>query len=129
MANGKTTKWFIIYLVLYSLFELSKRVITPDCGNDFIPVNRHQWRCKGKLHNTHSTTQGKHDNNILHSTIENPPNSLVNNDIDSNHGEGHLTSYNENQNQNKSNNDFTCYCSKKCKCLRGLRVHQRSCFA
>ena len=39
--------------------------------------------------------------------IENSPNSLVNNDIDSNHGEGHLTSYNENQNQNKSNNDFT----------------------
>ena len=53
----------------------------------------------------------------------------LNNDIDSNHGEGHLTSYDENQNKNKSDNDFTCYCSKKCKGIRGLRAHQRSCVA
>ena len=33
------------------------------------------------------------------------------------------------QNKNKSDNDFTCYCGKKCKGLRGLRAHQRSCVA
>ena len=131
MANSKTTKWFIIYLVLYSLLELSKGEICPDCGNDFISVKRYRWRCKGKLHNTHTTAQGNHENDILHRTIENPPNSLVslNNDIDSNHGEGHLTSYDENKNKNKSDNDFTCYCGKKCKGLRGLIAHQPSCVA
>ena len=41
----------------------------------------------------------------------------------SNHGEGHLTSYDENQNQNKSDSDFKYYCGKKCKGLRGLRAH------
>ena len=90
MTNSKRKKWFIIYLVLHSLFELSKGEICPNCGNDFKSVNRHRWRCKRKLRNTHTTTQDNHDN-ILHSTIENPPNSLVNlnNVIDSNHGEGH----------------------------------------
>ena len=46
---------------------------------------------KGKLHNTNSSTQGNHDNDILHCTIENSSNSILNlnNDIDSNHGEGH----------------------------------------
>ena len=94
--------------------------ICPDCGNDFVLVYTHRWRCKEKLHSAHSTTQGNHDNDILHHTIENPLNSLVNlnNDIYSNHSEGHLTSY-----------DFTCYCSKKCKGLRRLRAHQRSCIA
>ena len=53
----------------------------------------------------------------------------LNNDIDSNHGEGHLTSYHENKNKNKSDNGFRCYCRKKCKGLRGLRAHQRSCVA
>ena len=103
MTNSKTTKWFIIYLVLYLLIELSKGVICPYCRNDFISVNKHRWRCKGKLHNTHSTKQGNH---ISHRTIENPPNLLVNlnNDIVSNHGEGHLTSYDKNQNRNKYDN-------------------------
>ena len=91
MTNSKATKRFIIYLVLYSLLELSKREICPDCGNDFISVNIHRWRCKGELYNTHSATQGNHDNYILHRRIENLPNSLVNlnNDIDSNHGKVH----------------------------------------
>ena len=62
MTNSKTRKWFIIYLVLYSLFELIKGEICPDCGNDFISVKRHRQKCKGKLHNTHSTTQGNDDN-------------------------------------------------------------------
>ena len=86
---------------------------------------------KGKLHNTHSSTQGNHDNDILHCTIENSSNSILNlnNDIDSNHGESHWTSFDENKNKNKSDNDFTCYCGKKCKGLRGLRAHQRSCVA
>ena len=129
MTNSKTRKWFIIFLVLYSLFELIKGEICPDCRNDFISVKRHRRRCKGKLHNTHSTTQGNHDNDILHRTIESPPNSLLNlnSDIDSNHGEGHWTSYDENQNKNKSDNDFTCYCCKKwLRGLRGLKAHQRS---
>ena len=47
----------------------------------------------------------------------------------SNHGESHLTSSDENENKNKSDHDVTCYCGKKCKGLRGLRTHQRSCVA
>ena len=43
---------------------------------------------------------------------------------------GHLTTYDEIQQQNKrTDNDFTCYCGKRCKGLRGIRAHQRSCVA
>ena len=50
--------------------------------------------------------------------------------MDRNHCEGHLTTYDENQQQNKRTvNDFTCYCGKKCKGLRGLTAHIRSCVA
>ena len=100
-------------MVLCSLLELSKGQICPDCGNDFVLVYTHRWRCKEKLHSAHSTTQGNHDNDILHHMIENPPNSLVNlnNDIYSTHGEGHLTSY-----------DFTCYCIKSVKVSEDLEL-------
>ena len=88
------------------------------------------WRCPEKLHTTPSTTQGNHDNSILHQTIETPTNSLVtlNNIIETNHGEGHLTTYDENQLQNKrTDNDYTCYGGRKCKGLRGLTAHKHSC--
>ena len=114
--------YYYYYLVLYSLFELSKGVICPDCGNDFISVNRHQWKCKGKLQNIHSTTKGNHGNNILHCTIENPPNSLVNlnNGIDSNHSEGHLISYDENKNKNNLIMNLRVIAGKSVKVSRDL---------
>ena len=111
---------------------MSKRFLCPFCGKDFKSLGKHKWRCEEKLHTTLSITQGNHDNIILHRTIETPSNSLanLNNNIEPNHSEGHLTAYDENQQQNKrTDEDFTCYCGKKCKGLRGLRAHQRSCVA
>ena len=73
--------------------------------------------------------QGNHDNSILHRSIETPSHSLVNlnNVIETNHGEGHLTTYESQLQIKRTENDYTCFCGKKCKGLRGLRAHQRSC--
>ena len=110
------------------LLELNKAELCPFCGKDFKSLGRHKWRWKEKLHTTPSTTHGNHDNNILHRTIETPLNFLVNlnNNVESNYCEDHLTTYDENQQNKRTDNDFTCYCGEKCKGLRGLRAHQHS---
>ena len=54
MLKSKIVYWFTIYLVLYSLLELSKAELCAFCGKEFISVNRHKWRCKEKIHNIHS---------------------------------------------------------------------------
>ena len=66
---------------------------------------------------------------VWNRTIETSSQSLanLNNNIEPNHCEGHLTTFYENQQQNKrTDNDFTCYCPKKCKGLIELTAHQRS---
>ena len=99
MPKSKDTNWFIICLLLHSLLELKKAELYPFCGKDFKSLGRHKWRCKEKLHTTPSTTQGNHDNIILQCTIETPSNSLANlkNNIEPNHCEGRLTTYDKNQ--------------------------------
>ena len=69
---------------------------------------------------------------VWNRTIETSSHSLanLNNNIEPNHCEGHLTAFHENQQQNKrTDNDFTCYSPKKFKGLRELTAHLRSCVA
>lgn len=111
MSKNKIINWFIIYLILDSLLEVNKAELWPFCGKDFKSVGKHKWR----LSTNPSTTQGNHDNSILHRAISNFLVNL-NNNIKLNHCEGHLTTYDESQQQDKrTNNDFTCYCGKNAK--------------
>ena len=81
-------------------------VICSFCRKDFEVLNCHSWRYKEKL--KHQRNEGNHckgsvSNNL--NTVNLDRNEIVNNDC------------------------HKCICGKKCKGLRGLKVHQRSCRA
>ena len=81
-------------------------VICSFCKKDFEVLNRHSWRCKEKL--KHQRNEDNHGNDIVSisfDTVNLDRNKIVNNDC------------------------HKCICGKKCKGLRDLRVHQRSCRA
>ena len=76
------------------------------CKKDLEVLNRHSWRCKEELKNKHK--EDNHANDIVSNnfnTVNLDRNEIVNNDCPK------------------------CICGKKCKGLRGLKVHQRSCRA
>ena len=77
-------------------------VICSFCKNNFEALNRHSWRCKEKL--KHQRNEGNHGNESVSNnfnTVNLDHKKIVNNDY------------------------HKCICGKKCKRLRGLRVHQR----
>ena len=81
-------------------------VICSFCKKDFEILNCHNWRCKEKL--KHQRNKDNHGNDRVSdsfNTVNLDPNEIVNNDWGK------------------------CICGKKCKGLRGLKVHQRSCRA
>ena len=51
----------------------------------------------------------------------------LNNDCNEQIPEGYETEYDQTVRDELSNNNCTCYCGKRCKGLRGLKAHQRSC--
>ena len=73
---------------------------------DFKVLNRHSWRCKEKL--KRERNEGNHGNDSVSNNF-----NTVNLDL----------------NEIVNNNCDKCVCGKKCKGLRGLKVHQRSCRA
>ena len=88
------------------MFILGTFVICNFCQKDFLVLKRHQWRCKSKT----STMElnERNDNST----------SLFNNAA--------ITIRNRTGNTNDSD-DLKCACGKKCKGLRGLKAHQRTC--
>ena len=80
-------------------------VICNFCEKDFISINRHTWRCKSRI----SRNEGDHYGDVRREAIEVLPV--------------------ENINVITNSNELKCSCGKKCKGLRGLRSHQRSCKA
>ena len=80
-------------------------VICNFCEKDFISINRHTWRCKSRI----SRNEGDHYGDVRREAIEVLPV--------------------ENINVISNSNELKCSCGKKCKGLRGLRSHQRSCKA
>ena len=76
------------------------------CKKDLEVLNCHSWRCKEELKNQRN--EGNHANDIVSNnfnTVNPDRNEILNNDC------------------------TKCICGKKCKGLRGLKVHQRSCRA
>ena len=76
------------------------------CGLDFQSLGRHTWRCKKKTNERDETHRGN----------SRGPQS------DHNHFETNLSNA-------SVNNTYIikCCCGKRCKGLRGLKMHQRSC--
>ena len=74
------------------------------CSTDFPSVKRHEWRCKEKP-NAHSTKSSMFAQRTSQDNIPIIENQTRTNYIDS----------------------VKCCCGKKCKGLRGLKSHQRSC--
>ena len=85
-------------------------VICQFCNIDFTSSGRHQWRCKNKLN------QGEGEqSNGTNMPFRNSERNSVNERITLRQ----RTQVNENH--------VPCCCGKKCKGLRGLKNHQRSC--
>ena len=66
------------------------------CGEDFVSLGRHAWRCKSKLNRNNGG--GEYVNFADDDTLP-----IVN------------------------SHTVECSCGKKCKGMRGLKMHQRSC--
>ena len=92
--------------IIYTLFVLA---VCSFCGEDFISLGRHTWRCKRKLH------QGASQNLVTNGNSHLPQDLFIlNNNISDNNGPANTE-------------EIKCACGKKCKGLRGLKAHQRSC--
>ena len=92
------SKWVIILFLAFTVCEF--------CGKDFESLNRHKWRCKSRS-NQSSSNSNVANNNANSNNIVNP--EIIHNRLISN------VEY------------ISCSCGKRCKGLRGLEAHQRSC--
>ena len=72
-------------------------VVCSWCGKDFVSLSRHAWRCRSKIHN--ENTYSASDDTIGMKSTQ----PVI------------------------ATNEVKCSCGKKCKGLRGLKAHQRSC--
>ena len=79
-------------------FALLVFVVCSYCGNDFVSLGRHSWRCKSRM-------------------MDNEP------EISS--ASGHLNV--EERAVIANSQELACSCGKNCKGMKGLKMHQRSC--
>ena len=90
-------------------YTLSVLAVCSFCREDFISLGRHTWRCERKLHQGASQNQVTNGNSHLPQDL-----FILNNNISDNNGPANTE-------------EIKCACGKKCKGLRGLKAHQRSC--
>ena len=82
-------------------------IICSFCGNDFVSLGRHQWRCKGKSYKiprSETATPTAGPTGIPMEPVINSPASALSKKV-----------------------GVKCCCGKICKGARGLEMHQRSC--
>ena len=88
---------------------LSVLVVCEFCGNDFKSLGRHIWRCKSRAENP--TNQQNNE------APQAPPEVAADN----------VELPVEQPAAGPNTTDVHCTCGKKCRGIRGLRMHQRSC--
>ena len=89
-------------------------VICSYCYVDFKSIGRHAWRCKEKLNNQQSVNEKNEEPTLTDRSLTEETN-VSNEAVLRNRGR-------------ISNADYAqCCCGKKCKGLRGLKAHRRSC--
>ena len=76
------------------------------CGNDFLVIGRHSWRCKAR-----SRSSSVNDDIVTNGNTSNMD---------------HASLYLDNQHNNQSSSVVMCG-GKHCKGYKGLKIHQRSC--
>jgi len=86
------------------IFVLIVGIVCAFCGQDFVSLGRHAWRCKQRVHR--QDEQSQHQNNGQETFQNSSTNPAV-------------------TDENKKS--VTCCCGKVCKGNRGLKMHQRSC--
>ena len=98
--------------IILSVIGIIGAVRCVFCGNDFVSLGRHVWRCKARvtshalpLHASNSPTPGAPPD----TTTRNPP-----------PGAPPIPSL-------AQDTDAQCPCGRTCKGRRGLKAHQRSC--
>lgn len=88
--------YFGVFLALFGICNF--------CGDEFMVVGRHEWRCRSKnIEENVSTTSSQA--------------SRVNEFIPRRHDDNDIC----------DTGDIECACGRKCKGLRGIKRHQRSC--
>ena len=93
----------------FIIYTLSVLAVCSFCGEDFISLGRHTWRCKRKLH------QGASQNHVTYGNSYLPQDLFIlNNNMSDN-------------NDPANTEEIKCACGKKCKGLPRLKAHQRSC--
>ena len=106
VIKGRTA---LIMVSKFIIFTLSVLAVCSFCGEDFISLGRHTWRCKRKLHQGASQNDVTNGNSHLPQDLFNLKNNMSDNNGPAN------------------TEEIKCACGKKCKGLRGLKAHQRSC--
>ena len=99
----------IHFAVIISILRIIEAVKCAHCGNDFISLGRHTWRCKARV------TSAAYPGNILSSPPMTRPTSGI-----PQPGIPLIP-------PNTATNDVLCVCGRTCKGRRGLTAHQRSC--
>ena len=83
------------------VFLLIVGTVCSFCGEDFVSLGRHAWRCRQRVH---QGDQPHYNNNAQQIPVINSVGSAITN-----------------------TNAIKCCCGKVCKGNRGLKMHQRSC--
>ena len=101
MSKLRISLWFTIL------------VICSFCNKDFVSLGRYSWRCRGRRTQQQSSESDTRN---------------FGNDQDSNFERSNLTIETLLQQSSIANiHHVYCGCGKKCKELRGLKTHQRTC--
>ena len=123
-------KLWIVSSIFAALAGFCDGIECEFCKKEFTSLGRHRWRCKARVNTDSIDLDQRQVINSYHATrpFENNPDFIGENASIAN--TNNMVNGEESENTLQEHNDphrFTCYCGKKCKGLRGLKAHQRSC--
>ena len=122
-------KLWIMSSILAALAGFRDGIECEFC-KEFTSLGRHRWRCKARVNTNSIDLDQRQVINSYHATrpFENNQDFIGENASIAN--TNNMVNNEESENTLQEHNDphrFTCYFGKKCKGLRGLKAHQRSC--
>ena len=134
LTKGIVMSWiiklWIMSSILAALAGFCDGIECEFCKKEFTSLGRHRWRCKARVNTNSIDLDQRQVINSYHATrpFENNQDFIGENALIAN--TNNMVNNEESENTLQEHNDphrFTCYCGKKCKGLRGLKAHQRSC--
>ena len=125
-------KLWIVSSIFAALTGFCDGIECEFCKKEFTLLGRHRWRCKARVNTDSIDFDQRQVISSYHATrpFENNHDFIGENASIANTNNMVNGNNEESENTLQEHNDphrFTCYCGKKCKGLRGLKAHQRSC--